>query len=169
MIRCLKTGTTEWIGPTKLIWCDRRKRKNGTYILRIHLPSGRCLHYLNARVVSMENTGRDGTTYMKDTILYEGIDQQTKAWGDLKTHGGKIVENVVQAIARDLLVNGMLLADEIGLTIVAHVHDEIITENPDTEDGMGLDDLVWCMSQVPEWAPGLPLTAKGFSGYYYKK
>jgi DNA polymerase bacteriophage-type len=167
--RCLKNGTTEWIGPTQLVWCDRRKRKNGKFILRIHLPSGRCLHYIDARVDNRENTGKDGSKYMKDTILYMGIDQVSKQWVELTTHGGKIVENIVQAIARDLLVEGMLKADEIGLTIVGHVHDEIITENDDTPDGMGLDDLVWCMSQVPDWAPGLPLTAKGYSGYYYKK
>lgn len=167
--RCIKTGTTEWLGPTKHVWCDRRKRKNGEYVLRIHLPSGRCLHYLNIRMEEREQNGRDGTTYIKDTIIYEGIDQVLKIWTDITTHGGKLVENIVQAIARDILVHGMLLADEIGLMIVAHVHDEIVTENPDTPDGLGLDDLVWCMSQVPEWAPGLPLEAKGWSGQFYKK
>jgi DNA polymerase bacteriophage-type len=167
--RCIKTGTTEWLGPTKLVWCDRRKRKNGEYVLRIHLPSGRCLHYLNAHMEQREQKGKDGSTYVKDTIIYEGIDQVLKIWTEITTHGGKLVENIVQAIARDILVHGMLLADEIGLCIVAHVHDEIVTENPDTTDGLGLDDLVWCMSQVPSWAPGLPLEAKGWSGYYYKK
>ncbi len=171
VIRCLKTGSTEWIGPTQLVWCDRRKRKNGTYILRIHLPSGRCLHYLNARVEERENTGRDGTVYKKDTIIYEGIDSTSsdKRWKDIFTHGGKIVENIVQAISRDILVHAMLLADELGFNIVGHVHDEIITENPDNEEGLGLEDLKWCMEQVPSWAPGLPLKAAGFSGYYYKK
>jgi DNA polymerase bacteriophage-type len=167
--RCIKTGSTEWLGPTKLVWCDRRKRKNGEYILRIHLPSGRCLHYLNAHMAEREVNGKDGTTYKKDTIVYDGIDQVLKIWTEITTHGGKLVENIVQAIARDILVHGMLLADEIGLNIVAHVHDEIVTENPDTPDGLGLEDLVWCMSQVPAWAPGLPLEAKGWSGYYYKK
>ena len=171
VIRCLKQGSTEWIGPTKLIWCDRRKRKNGTYVLRIHLPSGRCLHYLNAKVEERENTGRDGTTYKKDTIIYEGIDATSanKMWKEIVTHGGKIVENIVQAISRDILVHAMLLADSLGFCIVGHVHDEIITENPDTEDGLGLEDLLWCLEQVPKWAPGLPLKAAGFSGYYYKK
>lgn len=167
--RCLKTGSTEWIGPTQLVWCDRRKRKNGTYVLRIHLPSGRCLHYLNARIQDVEMNGRDGGTYTKETFIYEGIDQLLKIWTDIKSHGGKIVENVVQAISRDILVEAMLKADEIGLTIVGHVHDEIITENDDTEDGLGLEDLTWCMSQTPDWAPGLPLQAKGYSGYFYRK
>jgi len=171
VIRCLKQGTTEWIGPTQLVWCDRRKRKDGSYLLRIHLPSGRCLHYLNAHVEERENTGRDGTVYKKDTILYDGIDATSanKMWKEIVTHGGKIVENVVQAISRDILVHAMLLADEIGLKIVGHIHDEIICEDPDTEDGLGLEDLTWCMSQVPTWAPGLPLTARGYSGRVYRK
>ena len=167
--RCIKTGTTEWLGPTKYVWCDRRKRKNGEYVLRIHLPSGRCLHYLNAHMEEREQKGRDGTTYIKDTIVYEGIDQVLKIWTEITTHGGKLVENIVQAIARDILVHGALLADEIGLRIVAHVHDELVCENPDISDGLGVEDLVWCMSQVPEWAPGLPLEAKGWSGKFYKK
>jgi DNA polymerase len=167
--RCLKTGSTEWIGPTQLVWCDRRKRKNGTYVLRIHLPSGRCLHYINARILDVEMNGRDGGTYVKETFVYEGIDQILKIWTDIKSHGGKIVENIVQAIARDILVEAMLKADEIGLKIVGHVHDEIVTENDDTEDGLGLEDLTWCMSQTPEWAPGLPLKAAGYSGQFYKK
>jgi DNA polymerase len=167
--RCIKTGTTEWLGPTKKVWCDRRKRKNGEYVLRIHLPSGRCLHYLNAHMEMREMPGKDGQTYEKETIIYEGIDQVLKIWTEITTHGGKLVENIVQAIARDILVHGMLLADEIGLFIVAHVHDEIVCENPDTEDGLGLEDLVWCMSQVEDCYPGLPLAAKGWSGYFYKK
>jgi DNA polymerase len=167
--RCINSGTTEWLGPTKTVWCDRRKRKNGEYVLRIHLPSGRCLHYLNAHMEERENTGRDGTTYKKDTIVYEGFNQELKMWGEVTTHGGKLVENIVQGIARDILVDGMLRADEIGLCIVGHVHDEIVTENPDTEDGLGLEDLVWCMSQVADCYPGLPLQAKGWSGYFYKK
>jgi DNA polymerase len=167
--RCIKTGSTEWLGPTKTVWCGRKKRKNGEYVLVIHLPSGRCLHYLNAHMEEREQTGKDGTTYVKDTIVYEGIDQVLKIWTEITTHGGKLVENIVQGIARDILVDGMLLADEIGLLIVGHVHDEIITENPDTEDGLGADDLVWCMSQVADCYPGLPLKAKGWSGYFYKK
>lgn len=171
IIRCLRTGSTEWLGPTELIWCQRRKRKDGTYMLIIHLPSGRCLHYINARVEERTQTGRDGNEYTKDTIIYEGIDStsQDKSWKDIISHGGKFTENIVQAISRDILVHAMLLADDLGLVIVGHCHDEIITENPDTEDALGLEDLTWCMSQVPKWAPGLPLTAKGFSGYYYKK
>ncbi len=169
VMRCIKTGAPEWLGPTNLIWCDRRKRKNGQYILRIHLPSGRCLHYLNVHTEDRELSGRDGTTYMKETIIYDGVDQTTKMWGPITTHGGKLTENIVQAIARDLLVEGLLRADEIGMRVVAHVHDEIICEQEDSELALGLDDLMWCMSAPVDWAPGLPLKAGGWSGKYYKK
>lgn len=171
VVRCLKTGSTEWLGPTQTVWCSRKKRKNGKYILIIHLPSGRCLYYLNAHVEMkrFEFEGRD--PYDKESMVYDGIDSKSakKVWGPVNTHGGKLTENIVQAIARDILVEAMLAADELGLYIVGHVHDEIITENLDTELGLGLADLRWCMSQTPQWAPGLPLTAEGWSGYYYKK
>jgi DNA polymerase len=171
ILKCLKSGTTEWLGPTELVWCDRRKCKNGKYMLRIHLPSGRCLYYLNAHVEDREMDGKDGAKYTKEAMIYDGIDSKSsrKVWGPVQTHGGKITENIVQAIARDILVEAMLAADEIGLNIVGHVHDEIITENPNQPDAMGLEDLRWCMSQTPKWAPGLPLTAEGWTGYYYKK
>lgn len=170
VIRCIKTGGTEWLGPTEKVWCDRRKCKNGKFMLRIHLPSGRCLHYLNVNLQMKVFEGTDGKPYEKETIFYDGIDSksQRKVWGPVATHGGKLTENIVQAIARDILVEALLLADETGLFIVGHVHDEIITEN--SEAGfLDVDDLRWCMSQPMKWAPDLPLTAEGWSGYYYKK
>jgi DNA polymerase len=63
----------------------------------------------------------------------------------------------------------MLMADELGMTIVAHVHDEIVCEEEDSPDGFCLDDLLYCLKKVPEWAPGLFLGAAGYEGYYYKK
>jgi DNA polymerase len=167
--RCIQTGKTQWMGPTQLVWCGRRKMKNGKFMLVIHLPSGRCLHYLDAWIDEEKKIARSGKEYIKRTMHYSGINQERKTWGDIQTHGGKLVENIVQAISRDILVEAMLRADDLGLNIVGHVHDEIITENPDTPWGMGLDDLLWCLSQTPEWAPGLPLTAAGYSGTFYKK
>jgi DNA polymerase len=167
--RCLRSGKTEWMGPTHLVWCGRRKMKNGKFMLVIHLPSGRCLHYLEAWLDEETKTSRAGNQYTKYTMHYSGINQDTKTWGDISTHGGKLVENIVQAISRDILVEAMLRADELGLRIVAHIHDEIVSENLDTPDGMGLDDLLWCLSQTPDWAPNLPLTAAGYSGTFYRK
>ena len=143
--------------------------KNGKFMLIIHLPSGRCLHYLDAWIDEEKKIARSGKEYTKYTMHYSGINQERKTWGDIQTHGGKLVENIVQAISRDILVEAMLRADDLGLNIVGHVHDEIITENLDTPDGMGLDDLLWCLSQTPDWAPNLPLTAAGYSGMFYRK
>jgi DNA polymerase len=140
---------------------DKKKRK----LLRILLPSGRGLYYIRPLVTEREWYGKT-----KDALSYEGIDIVTKQWARVDTHGGKLVENIVQAIARDLLLNGMLLADEVGLELVGSCHDEIISL-ADTNGPLGLDDLRRCMIQVPEWADGLPLGAEGYEeveGYYHK-
>ncbi|QHJ72792.1 DNA polymerase I family A [Proteus phage P16-2532] len=79
-----------------------------------------------------------------------------------------MIENIVQAIARDVLVNGMFNAEKMGFDIVFHVHDEIITE-VDEDDLLGLDDLIDCMAAPIPWAPGLPLGAAGWEGYFYRK
>lgn len=152
-----------------LIWCDRRRRRDGQYILRIHLPSGRCLHYVNAQIVTREMPGRDGTTYEKKAMAYEGIDQVTKQWELIYTHGGKLIENVVQAISRDILAEGMLKSAEAGMQIVLHVHDEIATLSKDTSESPGLPELRAIMSATPLWCPGLPLDADGYQGSYYRK
>jgi DNA polymerase len=167
--RCLNTGKTQWMGPTHLVWCGRRKLKSGKFMLVIHLPSGRCLHYLDAWLDEEVKTSRAGKEYTKYTMHYSGINQETKMWGDIQTHGGKLVENIVQAISRDILVEAMLRADELGMTIVAHVHDEIICEENDSPDGFGCEDLKWCMEQTPEWAPGLNLGASALESQYYRK
>lgn len=130
-------------------------------VLVARLPSGRCLHYIEPRIDQMEFFGK-----MKPTITYMGQDSVTKQWIRISTHGGKLLENVTQAIARDVLLHGMLLADEAGLEIVLHVHDEVgIVRGSESK----LDELIRCMSVVPKWAPGLILGAAGFSSQYYKK
>lgn len=166
--RCIRQGGQQMIGPTGLVWCDRKKRKDGTLVLRIHLPSGRCLHYLNAGLETSVMEGDNGP-YEKENFTYDGIDQISRQWGLVRSHGGKIVENIVQAISRDVLAESMLEADEVGFEIIGHVHDEIVTLSDDTEDSLGLVDLKCIMSTTPQWAPGLPLNAEGYEGYYYRK
>lgn len=130
-------------------------------VLVSRLPSGRCLHYIEPRIDQMEFFGK-----MKPTITYMGQDSVTKQWIRISTHGGKLLENITQAIARDVLLHGMLLADEAGLEIVLHCHDELgILRGTESK----LDELIRCMSTVPKWAPGLILGAAGFSSQYYKK
>jgi DNA polymerase bacteriophage-type len=120
------------------------------------LPSGRMLTYWQARLVP----GNYG-----DQIQYMGMDQMTKQWTKQYTYGGKLVENMVQAIARDLLVYKMLVLDEMGFDIIMHVHDEIVMEGQPGELSM-VNDVM--STEVP-WAKGLPLGSAGYEGTFYKK
>lgn len=123
--------------------------------LRIKLPSGRYLCYPNAGI-------------SEGSIVYEGVNQYTKKWETIETYGGKLVENVVQAVARDVLASGMVRAEAAGYAVCLHVHDELITETPDT-DAYSVDELSRIMSTNPGWSMGLPLAAAGFETHRYKK
>lgn len=128
-------------------------------VLYIELPSGRRLCYLRPRV--------ELSKFGNDCLTYEGMDQTTKQWGKQDTYGGKLVENIVQAIARDCLAHTLLQLDEKGYRIVMHVHDEVVLEVPETETA--LEQVNKIMSQRIPWAPGLPLTADSYETTYYKK
>lgn len=127
-------------------------------ILFIRLPSGRRLSYIKPRI----GTNRFGG----DSITYMGVGA-SKKWERLETFGGKLVENIVQAIARDLLASAMINVANAGYNIVFHVHDEIIAEVP---DGQGsVDEMCMLMSINPDWADGIPLSADGYICEYYRK
>ena len=123
--------------------------------LRIKLPSGRYLCYPHAAL-------------SEGSIVYEGVNQYTKKWETIETYGGKLVENVVQAVARDVLASGMQRAEAAGYAVCLHVHDELITETPDTDE-YSVDELSRIMSTNPGWSMGLPLAAAGFETHRYKK
>lgn len=127
-------------------------------ILFIRLPSGRRLSYIKPRI----GTNRFGG----DSITYMGVGA-SKKWERLETFGGKLVENIVQAIARDLLASAMINVANAGYNIVFHVHDEIIAEVP---DGQGsVDEMCMLMSINPDWADGIPLSTDGYECEYYRK
>ena len=127
-------------------------------ILFITLPSGRKLSYVKPRM-AVNRFGRDGLTY-------EGI-SENKKWSRIETYGPKLVENIVQGTARDLLAEAMLRVEEKGYPIVMHCHDEIIAEVP---EGTGsVDEMCEIMAVQPEWAAGLPLRADGYSCSFYQK
>ncbi|MDU2984353.1 MAG: DNA polymerase, partial [Actinomyces sp.] len=128
-------------------------------ILFIELPSGRRLAYVQPRL----GENRWGGT----SITYTGT-TTARRWGQLETYGGKLVENIVQAIARDLLVTGMHAVAKAGHRIVMHVHDEIVIDEP-TESGLTVADACELMSTLPAWAEGLPLDADGYECDYYMK
>lgn len=142
--------------PGVTMTCRRLKlRRDGTW-LRIGLPSGRCLCYPG---VALNEDGR---------ITYMGMNQYTRKWERLQTYGGKLVENVTQAAARDVMANGMRLAEAGEYRVLLTVHDELITE-ADDEACFSADELGSLLATVPAWAPGLPLAAAGFETYRYKK
>lgn len=128
-------------------------------ILFVRLPSGRRLSYLKPRI----GVNKFGSK----ALQFEGMDQTTKKWGTQDTYGGKLVENIVQAIARDCLAYAMLNLRSAGYNIVMHIHDEAVTEVPTDKDY--LDDVCRIMSQPIPWAKGLPLRADGYVTPYYKK
>jgi DNA polymerase bacteriophage-type len=123
--------------------------------LRIQLPSGRYLCYPGARI---EN----------DKISYMGLNTYSRKWERINTYGGKVTENITQAVARDVMAWTMPRIDQMGFSIVLTVHDEIITEVPDVPN-YSHDYLSQILSTPPRWAKDLPLAAAGFESYRYKK
>lgn len=127
-------------------------------ILFITLPSGRKLSYVKPRM-AVNRFGRDGLTY-------EGI-AENKKWSRIETYGPKLVENIVQGTARDLLAEAMLRVEKKGYPIVMHCHDEIIAEVP--EGSGSVDEMCEVMAVQPAWAEGLPLRADGYQCNFYQK
>lgn len=130
-------------------------------ILFIKLPSGRRIAYWDAKLQTMD----DG----REHITYAGVDQDTKKWGRQETYGGKLVENVVQAIARDCLATDIMRVQEKGYDIVMHVHDEMIVEIPEDDAENAFRRISESMSTPIPWAPDLPLRGDGYITKHYKK
>jgi DNA polymerase len=127
-------------------------------VLFIRLPSGRNLAYVRPRIMLDERFNKYGLTF-------EGI--ELGKWCRIRTYGGKLVENIVQGIARDCLAESLLRLTAAGYKIAFHVHDEVVL---DVSCGSGsLEEVVRIMSQDIDWAPGLPMRAEGFETDYYMK
>lgn len=136
------------------------------------LPSGRCLAYGKPQMRSIEVPWADKTQppekrEKKPTPTALGVNSVTKKWERFGLYGGLAFENIVQAIARDLLANGIVKAEEAGYPVVAHVHDEIVTEVPKGFGDLRAFEKLIC--ELPDWADGLPLTASGWRGKRYRK
>jgi DNA polymerase len=131
--------------------------------LRIKLPSGRYIHYFNPRIGKKMKFGK-----MMETVTYTAFD--SKGAQDKDLYGGLITENIVQAVARDLLLSGMIEAEKAGARITMTIHDEIVCEVP-LDSGFGENELLQCMTKIPEWAEGMGfiLGAECWEGPYYKK
>ena len=149
-LEAIKNGTSQMVGRIRVY------QKLGALV--IALPSGRELIYPSPRVGENRFGG--------ESITFMGLGLNRK-WGRIETYGGKLVENIVQATARDVLAHSMATLEAAGYPTVMHVHDEVITEVP---YGRGsVDELCSLMSRGPRWSKGLPLAAEGFESTYYKK
>lgn len=132
-------------------------------MLCIKLPSGRTICYPRAEVGVEKDDGWRGD---HPIIEYEGLNQITKKWGKIRTYGGKLTENIIQAIARDILGTVILRAKSKNLNVVFHIHDEIIVE---ASKDQTLENVEALFSEPIEWCPGLPLKGAGYSTPYYLK
>ena len=125
-------------------------------VLEVVLPSGRCLIYQNPR-------------YEANQFVYDGLNQTTRKWEPVNTWGGKLTENVVQAIARDCLALAIDRMAAKGYLPVMHIHDEVVVEVPSADREKHLEAVEDIMAEPIPWAEGLELTAAGFTADYYQK
>ena len=149
-VRALRIAVKQWMGKD---W------------LCIKLPSGRYLCYPNAHLDWRREVNG---IVMTGPIGYDGVDQFTKQWLSLGTYGGKLVENIVQAVARDIFMGGMLRAEAEGYPVCVRVHDELICETPD-DPAFTVAALSDIMTRGESWSAGLPLAAAGHEMYRYAK
>lgn len=154
-------GKVFTVGQFLKLRCVTHKGKRWLVVL---LPSGRHLTYFEPHLMP----GNKG----KKTIAYWGEASEegktTRQWIRVFTHGGKMTGNCCQTVARDILVPSLAEAERRGYLPILSVHDEALTETPDTDD-FSADELVRILSTNPAWTPGLPLAAAGFEAYRYKK
>lgn len=165
--RVIKRGGEARVGPVWFYMSD-------PYLI-CELPSGRCIYYKNPRITREKVKGKDRKTgeeyeYFRDNFSYMGKQQNGSKWLRILSHGGKLIENIVQAIARDILREGCLRAHYDGFTIIGTVHDEIICEeHADDLANHGLDQLKGHMVRGIDWGEGMPLNAEGtVSRIYFK-
>ncbi len=155
VINCIKTGQTQVM--QKNIYFSL---ENGNLV--VTLPSKRQLFYIKPQL-EINKFGSEALSYM-------GQNQTTKKWERIPTYGGKLTENLIQAIARDCLAEAIKNLVKNGCKVLFHIHDEVIAEVPkELNPEKYLEWMIQIMCQVPKWAEGLPLNADGFTNDYYKK
>lgn len=150
------------VGVSSIILAHEWDATQGTDYMTITLPSGRKLFY-NAPQIGVNQWGNPSISYM-------GMEQTTKKWKRIETYGGKLVENCVQAIARDCLAQAIEHLEAAGLPVIFHIHDEVVIDiRPFADNEAMLAKTVEIMSRPVPWAPGLPLGADGWVGKFFKK
>ena len=156
-MEAIKTGRRVEIRGGTIAFTMEQDQYND--FLTIQLPNGRKLYYAHPHI----GTNRFGN----ESIGYWGMDQKTKKWSALETYGGKIVENITQATARDCLAEAVERLEAAGLPVVFHIHDEVVIDAA-PEQGC-LDDVIRIMATPPWWAQDLPLNADGWENPFFKK
>lgn len=151
-IRVIKGGRAETINGLITIFRDLDN-------LYIRLPNERRLTYRNPTLVTNK--------FGKSAIGYMGVNQTTKKWEIIETFGGKLTENIIQAIARDCLAENIIKLESMGFKIVFHVHDEVIIDCPIGKSSA--EEVAKIMGEPISWAKGLPLKADAYECNYYKK
>ena len=156
-VATIQTG--KQTGVNGLLFTREFDMANGLDYMTITLPSQRKLYY------AFPSLGTN--QWDRPSINYRGVNQTTKRWESLETYGGKLVENVVQAIARDCLALTIEKLEAAGFPIVFHVHDEVVIDCPVSM--ANLDAVVRIMTEPIPWAQGLPLNADGWVGEFFRK
>ena len=133
--------------------------ENELDFLTIRLPSGRKLFYAKPHM------GKN--RFGRESLCYYGMNQTSKKWEVVETYGGKLVENITQAVARDCLFEALMRLEAAGFPVVFDVHDEVVIEID--KDRADLDKVIEIMSQPIPWAPDLPLSADGWIDEYFRK
>lgn len=153
--RCCITGSDQMAAGLLF----HHRQEDGT--MTITLPSGRLLCYHDMRL------GKN--RWGKTTLKFQGVDPETKKWGWVETYGGKLTENIIQAIARDCLAHTLTLMHNNGYDIVFHVHDEVVSEVTKIMAKEELADIQAIFANTADWAEGLPLKGAGYTTDYYLK
>ena len=155
----VKTGHTTMIRDGSIVFAREMDPENDLDFMTIQLPNGRKLYYAKPHIGS--------NRFGRPAICYWGVNQKTRRWEATETYGGKLTENITQAVARDCLAEAVERLEASGYPVVFHIHDEVVI---DARPGRNkLEDVVEIMRQVPNWAPGLPLNADGWVNPFFKK
>lgn len=167
-VECVQTGDRQAVPVGRngkayggqITFAHEADAATGQDFLTIELPTRRKLFYAHPYLAPAKNFPD------RESLHYMSTNQITKKWGQTDTWGGKLVENITQAVARDCLAETLLRLKRKGLTAVFHVHDEIIVE---VDNAGQLQDILAVMAEPLDWAPGLPLKGDGFTDIYYRK
>lgn len=158
-LEVVKNGRRVELQNGRLVFMRECCPETGLDYMSVRLPSGRKLYYTKPHM-GQNRFGRPA-------ICYYGMNQTTKKWEVVETYGGKLVENITQAVARDCLAEAIERLEAAGYPVVFHIHDEVVVDAPPGRQS--LKEVEQLMSQVPEWAPGLPLNADGWVNEFFKK